>query len=312
MPPGTDAAAHHPVFDVVCIGLLTSDLIVPMPGWPEPDGRMVVEPMTHAAGGPAATAAVAIARLGGSVAFIGAVPDDPDGSTLLAGLAAEGVRNDFVERRPGRGAQSVILVDRAAGTRSILHASGVGPDALDVAAREACASARWVHVDHAGHALASGVPSARLSVDDGNRVEGLELDGLGLYAPTRSALLARFPARSLETAVAAALNEGVRRVVVSLGQDGGLAADHTGAWRVSAARVDVVSTLGAGDVFHGALLAALVADHDLAEALRRANLAAALSCRALDGRSAIPTLAELDAALEDAPQPKPSRLEENR
>ena len=57
--------------------------------------------------------------------------------------------------------------------------------------------------------------------------------------------------------------------------------------------VDVVSTLGAGDVFHGALLAQLVRDVPLAEALARANEAAALSCRALDGRSAIPTLHEV-------------------
>ena len=312
MSPGSDAPAHHPVFDVVCIGLLTSDIIVPMPGWPEPDGRMVVEPMMHAAGGPAASAAVAIARLGGSVAFVGVVVDDPGGAALLADLAAEGVQTDHVETRPGSGAQSVILVDLTTGTRSILHASGDRPDALGDAARQACASARWVHVDHAGHALASEVPRDRLSVDDGNLIKGLELDGLGLYAPTRSALLARYRGRSLGDAVAAARNDGARRVVVSLGRDGALAADHTGAWRIPAAPVEVVSTLGAGDVFHGALLAALVSGHDLPDALWRANAAAALSCRALDGRSAIPTASELDAALAGAPQPEPCSLEENR
>ena len=54
-----------------------------------------------------------------------------------------------------------------------------------------------------------------------------------------------------------------------------------------------MSTLGAGDVFHGALLAGLVQGRPLRETLELANTAAALSCRALDGRSAIPTLAEL-------------------
>lgn len=61
--------------------------------------------------------------------------------------------------------------------------------------------------------------------------------------------------------------------------------------------VPVVSTLGAGDVFHGALLARFVAGAPLAEALRAANVCAALSCRALDGRSAIPTLEELERSL---------------
>jgi sulfofructose kinase len=58
-----------------------------------------------------------------------------------------------------------------------------------------------------------------------------------------------------------------------------------------------VSTLGAGDVFHGALLAWLVRGAPLDEALRAACVAAALSTRALDGRSAIPTRDEVEANL---------------
>jgi sulfofructose kinase len=56
---------------------------------------------------------------------------------------------------------------------------------------------------------------------------------------------------------------------------------------------DMVSTLGAGDVFHGALLAAFARGLELRPALEKANAAAALSCRALDGRSAIPMWDEL-------------------
>ena len=48
-----------------------------------------------------------------------------------------------------------------------------------------------------------------------------------------------------------------------------------------------MSTLGAGDVFHGALLAALVEGRSLEEALRWVTTAATAACGALDGRSAI-------------------------
>jgi sugar/nucleoside kinase (ribokinase family) len=58
-----------------------------------------------------------------------------------------------------------------------------------------------------------------------------------------------------------------------------------------------VSTLGAGDVFRGALLAQLMRNVPLADALTLANACAALSCRALDGRSAIPTAAELASTM---------------
>lgn len=67
--------------------------------------------------------------------------------------------------------------------------------------------------------------------------------------------------------------------------------------------VEVVSTLGAGDVFHGALVAALADDHPLPDAVRRANATAALSCRVLDGRGAIPTLSELNTFLASQPDP---------
>ena len=69
------------------------------------------------------------------------------------------------------------------------------------------------------------------------------------------------------------------------------AADHP------AFPVDPVSTLGAGDVFHGALLACLARGLSLRDSLVRANACAALSCRALDGRSAIPSWDELEASV---------------
>ena len=91
------------------------------------------------------------------------------------------------------------------------------------------------------------------------------------------------------------------RVVVTRGANGSCGA--TRAERVVAEPfpVDAYSTLGAGDVFHGALLAALIDGRSLRDALIRANAAAALSCRSLDARAAIPTRAELEEAVIDAP-----------
>jgi sugar/nucleoside kinase (ribokinase family) len=90
-------------------------------------------------------------------------------------------------------------------------------------------------------------------------------------------------------------------VVVTRGERGAIAATRTGDGTdrvvfesASAPRLPVVSTLGAGDVFHGALIAALVDARSLRDALVFANAAAALSCAALDGRAAIPTREELE------------------
>ena len=287
--------------EVACIGLATADTIVSLPGWPAADGRMLADTVLRSFGGPAATAAVTISRLGHRAAMIGAVGEDELGEAVRESLAAAGVDVAGVVTTSGRTAESVILVDRSADTRTILHVPGTSLPALDTAARERCAAAEWIHVDQGGHGLVPGIDQSSLSVDAGHRIEGLSLRGLGLYAASRSAMLDRLPGRGVGAAIGEALAEGAARVAVTLGAEGAVAADGGGAWRVAAPTVEVVSTLGAGDVFHGALLAALLEGRDLADAMRRAVVAGALSCRALDGRSAIPDAAELEAAVAVAP-----------
>jgi len=60
-------------------------------------------------------------------------------------------------------------------------------------------------------------------------------------------------------------------------------------------RVDVVDTLGAGDVFHGAYALALAEGRAVADAARFANAAAAIKCTRASGRRGIPSRAEVDA-----------------
>lgn len=299
--------------ELVCLGLATLDTIVALPGWPEPDGRVVAEALVRAGGGPAATAAVTAVQLGRSVSFIGQVGDDDAGTTVRADLRGAGVNVEHLDRRAGRSPESVILVDRQAGTRTILHAPGVAGERQELgpAGLAACQAASWIHVDHVGWPLAAGLPAERLSVDGGNPIPKLDLTGLGLYAPSAAGLAERYPGLGVQAAVRRALAEGAERVVVTLAGGGALAATRTAAWQVAAAEVEVVSTLGAGDVFHGALLAALLRGCSLPDALRRANLCAALSCRALDGRSAVPTGSELEAALAASPPVEDLTLQED-
>jgi len=265
------------VTEVVCVGLATLDTILAVPRHPGPDDRVVATERVVAGGGPAATAAVALARQGVAVAFVGAVGDDAAGEAIHEELAREGVdvsRLDFV---PGaRSPQSTILVGPD-GARAIVHVPGTAPlevrDLPDVA---------WVHVDHVGYAAVRG-RGLRLSVDAGNPIDGLDLAEVALYAPTGASLVG-----DPKDALAA----GAGLVVVTRGAAGSVAYTREGEEIVvPSPEVDAVSTLGAGDVFHGALLAQFVRNVPLRDALAAANAIAAASCRALDGRSAIPVAA---------------------
>src|SRR5918999_2836612 len=111
--------------EVVCVGLATADTIVRLPSWPTPDGRSVADALIRGGGGPAATAAVTVARLGYRAAILAAVGTDETGARVRAGLEAEGVDVTHLITLDGPTAESVVLVDRSSDTRTILHRPGV-------------------------------------------------------------------------------------------------------------------------------------------------------------------------------------------
>jgi sulfofructose kinase len=297
---------------VVCLGIATLDAIALVDRLPNEGERMPAREARLAGGGVAATAAVALARLGVAVAFIGRVGDDAAGTLVVDGLAREGVDVAGLQLVPGRTPLTLVFVETGGGERTLVpDTRGVAPIELAEEDVRRCAGAAWLHVDQTGHPTLARLRAAgvrtRASFDGGNVDREYELRDVDLYAPTQQALLARYPARSLADAVGAAMDDGPDTVVVTRGVDGSAGAQRTAdgspAALVEAAGFEtdrIVSTLGAGDVFHGALLAALVDGCELPDALRWANAAAALSCRALDGRSAIPDRADLEVFLSRA------------
>ena len=283
---------------VVCVGAATLDTVLAVPHHPLADDRVVASELVRAGGGPAATAAVALARLGVSVFLVATVGDDETGDAIRDGLEREGVDISEVAVVPGaRSAESAILVETGSGSRTIAAFLGTAPPLeLGARARELCLGAAWTHVDHLGYRAVAG-EGARLSVDAGNPIAELDLRVVSLYGPTEDALSAQFPGLELDEAARAARASGAKLVVVTRGSEGSVAIRDDEVVVAPALAVEPVSTLGAGDVFHGALLACLARGLSLRDSLVRANACAALSCRALDGRSAIPTVRELEAVL---------------
>lgn len=293
---------------VVCIGLATWDTIAVTERYPSADERVTAEHIVSAGGGPAATAAVVLARHGWPVAFAGVVGDDRAGRSICRGLQDEGVDVDLVRVVPGATSGTAVVVaatDRQ--TRAIVtHLPPELPD-VDGALAARCRDATYVHVDHVGAAAAlnarslgrtGGVP---LSFDEGNRT-GVALDGVGLYSPSLRCLEERVGRRA-DAALDAALAAGPSAVVATRGADGCRVATADGLRvDVPALRdVPVHSTVGAGDVFHGGLLSGLLQGLPLVDAARFATATAALSCRALDGRSAVPDRATAAAAVPAPP-----------
>ena len=280
--------------DAVFVGAATHDAIALVDGFPGPDERVVAEQVVYAGGGPAATAAVAASRLGVRVGFVGTVGDDANGRAILEGLQGEGVDVSGVSVSSDQGsAASVVIVDRTRGTRAICNRPA---PLIDLAAgAHLIAVTPIVHVDHVGWGplIDSGLLPAgtRLSVDAGNDIPGFRSERVDLHVPTVEALRRQYGDLTVDDLLSRAVADGATVVVATDGSRGSYALTTAGESAFAPAlSVDVVSTLGAGDVFHGALVAAVVRGMPLADQLAFANVTAALSCRALDGRSGIPDL----------------------
>lgn len=287
------------------VGAATLDALALVDRYPEADERVVASQLCYAGGGPAATAAVVAARLGHRTAFVGAVGDDDEGERIVAGLRAEGIDTSCVVVVPGaHSGASVVVVSAATSSRAI---SNRPLPLVDLAAQpgvaELLANSTWVHVDHIGWRPTMSVISGlaekpQVSYDGGHQVADFNAEGISLYVPTIEALQVRYGDQPVRDLLHLAQAESNGIVVATNGSAGAVALDgDANLINVEAFQLEIVSTLGAGDVFHGALVAELAASHPLPEAILRANAIAALSCRALDGRSAIPRAAEVEAFL---------------
>ncbi len=86
---------------------------------------------------------------------------------------------------------------------------------------------------------------------------------------------------------------GVKRVALTMGGDGVLILDESGATHIPATRVNAVDTTGAGDAFTAALAVSLADGMTLTESARRASTVAAISVTRIGTQTAFPTLKEV-------------------
>ena len=288
----------------VCVGVVTIDTVASVDKYPGEDERVVANEISRAGGGPAAVAAVAMSRLGIKSAIVGTVGDDADGKEVLNIFAREGVDTSGISIGTSATAGSVIVASKEHSARAISTRQPVIQAAMNDAAKKLIASALWLHVDHVGikrldEAGISRGKGPQISFDAGYGVETFDPIVVDLFVPTDRQMALRFPGVDLAVALENDSMKAGNTVVATQGSAGSAGySPETGLVSAPGFKVDVTSTLGAGDVFHGALVAQLIQGHHLQEAMRRANAVAALSCRGLDGQSMIPTTTELNAYLE--------------
>jgi sugar/nucleoside kinase (ribokinase family) len=294
---------------ILCAGMPVRDLSFRVEAVPARGSKANATHLAEICGGNALNAAIAIARLGGRVAFAGPMGDARETSSdfILARMAAEGIETRHIVRMPDAATPVSAIVIDASGERTltiyrdpalwtvkladadellgdcraVLVESRCGAFCIDL-----CSEARRrgipviVGVDRA-MALTDGLLTAAshllFASEQVQETAGIADDGEALKR------LARLTPAFL------AATRGPRGTIW-LGERGTL--EETPAFPVAA-----VDTLGAGDVFHGAFTLRLAEGSGVREALRFAAAAAALKCTRHGGGPAAPQRIEVEEFL---------------
>ncbi|MEI8166196.1 MAG: PfkB family carbohydrate kinase [Chloroflexales bacterium] len=293
-------------YDVVGVGIASLDLIGVAASEPQLGAKQPLAAWIEMGGGPVATALATIARMGGRVALAGAVGDDVYGARILSSLREAGVDPVGVSVRPGSSHVAFVLAEPGRDRRTIWwHNDRAVLDQLPLD-RALIISARALLIDtHIPDASATAArwmrDSGGLVMIDAERVRESTLELLPLcdllVVSERFGREATGFTAPDEAAQALHRRYG-RLALVTCGAEGSWCAHEGELFHTPTFAIAPVDTTGAGDVFHGALLYALLRDNPVRAAIRYASAAAALSCRAFGGRGSLPTTGEVAALLD--------------
>ncbi|CNF09522.1 sugar kinase [Yersinia frederiksenii] len=291
---------------IACVGITVQDRLYYLATLPDGGGKYVAHDYREIGGGPAATAAVAAARLGAQVDFIGRVGDDATGNALLAELESYGVNTRLSRRYANaRSSQSAILVDGQGERIIINHPSPDLPDdaqwlmEIDFSLYDVVlADVRWHQGVLTAFTLARQAGVTTLLDADVTPQDIRPLVALADHAAFSEPGLQRMTGENdTDMALLSATNDTNGHVYVTRGQKGCYWLEDGQQQHQPGFKVDVVDTTGAGDVFHGALAVALGQKSTIALAVRYANAVAALKCTRPGGRAGIPDCDQTDSFL---------------
>ena len=265
---------------ITVVGSANVDLVARCEALPRPGETVTDAELERFPGGKGANQAVAAARLGARVRFVGRIGRD---ELALRALEQAGVDTTGVVRDDGESGVALILVDAGA-ENVIVVAPGANarlePDEVDVGDAEAVicqleipAAAVAAAAARARYFCLNAAPArGRLELEpDLLVVNRYEYDVVGPYGGL---------------------------VALTLGADGAvLLQDGVEVASARPPRVRAVDGTGAGDAFCAALVVALLEGRERSQALIRACAAGALAASRRGAQPAMPTAAELEAVL---------------
>jgi ribokinase len=288
---------------VCVVGSVNMDLTFDVSTLPRPGETVLASSLTYAPGGKGGNQAVAAARAGAQVQFVGAVGDDPAADQLRAHLLVNEVGLDGAVAIPGPSGTAIIVVDAGAENTIVVAPGANGQLTLaDAAVRSVITDCEVLLTQleipvataaAAAHAArsAGAVVMVNASPPGRDRSSLAELASVADVVIANEAEAGEWPWRSTH-------------LVTTLGARGARCVSDDDEFWVPAPAVKAVDTTGAGDVFAGVLAANWPPNPgsraQRLAALQRACVAAALSTLVPGAGDCAPSAEAIDTALKSS------------
>ena len=295
---------------ILVVGSSNTDMVIKTLHFPSPGETILGGRFLMNAGGKGANQAVAAARLGGVVTFVGKIGDDIFGKQAVQQLEDEGINVDFVAVDHGNpSGVAMITVDRK-GENSIVVAPGsngtLSPEDFNKALSElpdaefvlmqleipipTVEYIAWIASQKQKKVILNPAPAAALSDE--------LLQNLYIITPneTEAELLTQIKVSDEQSALKAAEalhKKGVEIVIITMGAAGAFVLINGESELIKAPKVEAHDTTAAGDTFNGALVVALSEGKTIQESIAFANKAAAISVTRIGAQSSIPFRKEI-------------------
>ncbi|AHG80338.1 Ribokinase [Mannheimia varigena USDA-ARS-USMARC-1388] len=291
------------------LGSINADHVISVPYFAKPGETLTGHSYHIAYGGKGANQAVAAARLGAKVSFIGCIGNDDIGRAMKTAFVQDGIDVGAIKTIDNQMTGIAMIQVAESGENSIVISAGANGhlDESVVAETQSAISEADCLLMQLETPLPAIIQAAQIAKQHGTKVvlnpapaRALPDELLGLLDmitpnETEAEILTGVKVVDEATASQAAEvfhQKGIETVLITLGSKGVFVSENSLGNIVAGFRVQAVDTTAAGDTFNGALVTAMLEDKPFAEAIRFAHAAAAISVTRKGAQPSIPSRQE--------------------
>lgn len=292
------------MFDILVIGSMNVDQVIKTDVIPKIGETVIGNTFSIVPGGKGANQAVAAARMGANVGFIGCVGLDSNGTFLIENFEKNNINTANIERKDiSTGIASITVYNNS---NSIIVVPGANFEVttelikkeIDVIKNSKLVLLQLeIPLDTVKYIVdlcyEFNIPVV-LNPAPAQNLDQEIIDKVTFLTPNEHETETIFKTNNFEELV----NKYPNKLIITLGEKGAMYSDGTKVINIDAFKVPVIDTTGAGDTFNGVLSYYIIQNKKIEDAVVLANMASALKIGKFGAQTGMPTKKELESFYE--------------